>query len=84
MDYPSDEYNPTSWKKELQKRVNQLEVINNVNEFDYDNWIHIPPKELEKLKKKDCTKATINSVAFEYLIRDFNKWFVNNIQKLWW
>ena len=82
--YPTNYDNPDNWKKELQKRVNQLEVINNTNEFEYNNWIHIPPKELAKLKKKGCTKATINSVAFDYLIRDFNKWFANNIQKLWW
>lgn len=82
--YPSDEYNPASWKKELQKRVNQLEVINNIDEFDYDNWIYIPKKELSKLKKKKCSKSTINAVAFGYLIKDFNKWFVENVQKLWW
>ena len=84
MAYPISYDNSEDWRKELNKRINQLEVILNTNEFEYDNWIHIPKKKLAELKKKGCTKATINSVAFEYLIRDFNKWFVNNIQKLWW
>ena len=84
MAYPINYDNGEDWRKELQKRVNQLEVILNTNEFEYDNWIHIPKKELQELKKKDCAKSTINSVAFDYLIKDFNKWFAENVGQLWW
>ena len=84
MAYPISYDNSEDWRKELNKRVNQLEVILNTNEFEYNNWIHIPKKELDELKKKNCAKSTINSVAFEYLIKDFNKWFAENVGQLWW
>lgn len=85
MAYPMSYDNCKAWQEELNKRVKQLEIITKQNEFEFSDLSYIPAKELTKLKKKkDICKSTINATAFEYLIKDFNKWFSENVGQLWW
>lgn len=76
------------WKAELKKRVQQLHDIIYIDEFDFTDWSYIPKKELAKLKDKlkhdGSWKMTVNSTAYSYCIRDFNKWFAENLPNLWW
>lgn len=76
------------WKKELQKRVKQLDAILNIDEFDFNDWSYIPKKEFSKLKEKvkedHSWKMTVNATAYEYCQKDFNKWFCDNLKDLGW
>lgn len=76
------------WKTELQKRVEQLDLILHVDEFDFNDWSYIPEKELEELKEKlkndGSWEMTVNATAYEYCKNDFNKWFCENLNQLWW
>lgn len=82
--YPTNYDNSEDWKKELHKRIIQLEYIINTNEFEFNNWNYIPEFELKNLEKKGCSELVVNSIAYDYLVKDFNAWFAENLQKLWW
>ena len=85
--YPTDT-TFEDWKKELKKRIKQLDKIINIDEFDFDDWSYIPRGEMNKFKyklKHDSNwRMTVNSTAYDYCLKDFNKWFCENLPKLWW
>ena len=37
-----------------------------------------------KSKKHQPDDYIVNSMAYNYCVQDFNKWFSKNIEKLWW
>lgn len=83
--YPGNEQYPTfeSWQNEISKRLVQLEYIIKDDDYNFDDWSYIPKKELKELNKKH-NKNTINLIAFCYMKDDFNKWFAENLNWLWW
>lgn len=84
--YPGNEDFPTfeSWQAELSKRVDQLEAITTIYDVDFKDWSYIPKDILTELKKKKVKETVINSVAYDKCEEDFNKWFAEHINWLWW
>ena len=83
--YPLDCKTHKEWVDKLNKRVKQLESFIDTNEFEFNDWSYIPKKELEDLKKKKNIKDyMINATAYEKCVEDFNKWFSENVEQLWW
>ena len=72
------------WKKELGKRVKQLDMIVNVDDMDFNEYRYIPKDKLKKWLKEGTSKSVLNMSAKSYCIEDFNKWFSKNITELWW
>lgn len=72
------------WKKELEKRVKQLDMIVNVDDMDFNEYKYIPKVTLKKWLKEGTSKSVLNMSAKSYCIEDFNKWFSKNITELWW
>lgn len=84
--YPLDCKTHEEWIDTLNYRVKQLESFIDINDFDFNDWSYIPAKEMNKLKSKkhQPDDYIINSMAYNYCVQDFNKWFSKNIEKLWW
>ena len=82
--YPNKYPTFESWDEELKERWGQLVLINSINEFDFDDWSYIPKDKLAEFEKKEYSKSTINSMAYSYCLQDFNKWFAENVNNLWW
>lgn len=83
--YPMNCKSHQQWVDELNKRVKQMESFIDVNEFEFKDWSYIPKKELADLKKKFTGQEyIINSTAYERCVEDFNKWFSDNVEQLWW
>lgn len=73
------------WQNELKKRVEQLKYLAESNDMDFDDWSYLSKKELAELKKREPNdKKFINMIAFDKMQDDFNKWFGENINQLWW
>ena len=83
--YPIDCKSHKEWIDTLTYRVKQLESFIDINEFDFNDWSYIPKKELEDLKKKkNIEDYVINATAYRKCVEDFNKWFSENVEQLWW
>ena len=83
--YPIDCKSHKEWIDTLTYRVKQLESFIDTNEFDFNDWSYIPKKELEDLKKKkNIEDYVINATAYRKCVEDFNKWFSENVEQLWW
>lgn len=82
--YPLGYKNFNQWKKELIKRVKQLDMIVNVVDIDFNEHKYIPKNEVRKLLKDEKSKWVLNMTAKDYCIEDFNNWFHDNIYDLWW
>jgi hypothetical protein len=84
--YPLDCKSHKEWIDTLNYRIQQLESFINTNEFEFNDWSYIPIKEMEKIesKKHQMDEYLVNSIAYNYCIQDFNKWFAKNVEKLWW
>ena len=85
--YPDTKEYPTmeKWKKDLKKRLGQLEHLIAQDDLDFDDWSYIPKKKrLEYECDTDIYTTTINMLAFDYMAQDFNKWFSKHINQLWW
>ncbi len=72
------------WVKELNKRVNQLDSIVNINEFDFSDRSYLPKKEYKRLLELRCGDESINASAYDYCVKNFDKWFGEHIGDLWW
>ena len=84
--HPLDCKSHKEWIDTLTYRVKQLESFINTNEFEFNDWSYIPVKEMDKIqsKKHQPDEYLVNSIAYNYCIQDFNKWFSKNVEKLWW
>lgn len=82
--YPMRYKNHGEWLKELNTRICQLTAIVNVNELDFEDRSYIPKEELKKWKKVGAGDFSLNALSYDYCVRDFNKWFCENIGDLWW
>lgn len=87
--YPWNDKYPTleSWKNELNKRVKQIDMIikEHYAELKLYDWSYIPEKELKKLQKDpNIMRSNIDMIAFDYLVKDFHKWFADECGWLWW
>ena len=82
--FPEKYENLSDWKKELSKRITQLVFIIDCDMFRFQDWSYIPKKEFLKLKKECASYERICCIAFGYMNQDFNKWFGENINYLWW
>ena len=72
------------WIYELSDRVAQLDCIVNINEFAFQDRSYLPKKEYERLIEIGCSSESINASAYEYCVRDFDRWFGKHIGELWW
>ena len=73
------------WQKELDRRIAQLDSILNINEFDFEDRSYIPKEEYKKWVKRVGNKGTtLNAISYDYCVQDFNKWFCDNLNQLWW
>ena len=77
------------WKAELEKRVKQLDDLIHICEFDFTDWSYISDEEMKFLRQKEKEDggdwtSTINATAYERCEDDFNKWFCENVNQLWW
>lgn len=85
--YPGNDEYPTceSWQEELNKRAEQVKHLVDQDDMDFNDWSYIPKKELEELKKKRPNDTTyINMTAYDYMAKDFHKWFAEHCGWLWW
>lgn len=82
--YPMHYKNHGEWLKELNTRICQLTAIVNVNELDFEDRSYIPKEELKKWEKVGAGDCSLNALSYDYCVRDFNKWFCENIGDLWW
>lgn len=78
--YPMDYKSFKSWKKEIDNRIKQLELIIKYKycewEFDDKMWTN----QIKDTKNLD----NINMKAYDKCLKNFNKWLANNINRLWW
>ena len=84
--YPTNYKSMSSWQKELVNRVTQLEIIvtYNYDERDFPDFErYLTIKELEEYRKK-MDENQIKYIAFTKCMENFNKWFSNNINNLWY
>lgn len=83
--YPGNDEYPTfeSWQTELNKRVKQLDYLIEDNDINFTDWSYIPKNRLKELKKKHDTLG-INMIAYDYMAKDFHKWFAEHCANLWW
>lgn len=82
--YPTNYKSFDKWKKELDARVKQLDMIVNVVDYEFNEYRYIPKAEVRKLLKRGMPKECLNVYAKDWCIQDFNKWFAEKVNELWW
>lgn len=87
--YPIDEKYPTfeSWDDELNDRIIELDLIikYSYKEFNFPFRRFLDDDYLKSFSNyKSFDKSQLNSLSYECMRTDFNKWFANNINNLWW
>ena len=82
--YPDKYKSFEQWKRILKKRIEQLELIVKVDEFDCTEWSYLRDDELKSLKKKKYNDSIINCYAYYACIEDFLRWFSKDCQHLWY
>lgn len=85
--YPGTEKYPTfeSWQGELNERVKQLDYLITDNDIDFTDWSYISKEKLKELKKRyNRDTLGINMIAYDYMAKDFHKWFAEHCANLWW
>ena len=78
--YPMNYKTFKSWKKELNNRIKQLELI---IKYKYCEWDFDDSYWIKQVKNKE-NENSINSLAYYKCLENFNKWICDNINNLWW
>ena len=84
--YPDNYKCMSSWQKELVNRITQLELIvtYHYEEHNFPDFErYLTKKEIEEYRKK-MDENQIKYVAFHKCMKNFNNWFNNNINYLWY
>lgn len=84
--YPTNYKSMSSWQKELVNRVTQLELIvkHSCEEYTFPCPERYLSDEEIKKYKKDLSDEQIKYIGYNNCIKNFNKWFSNNINDLWY
>jgi hypothetical protein len=77
--YPNSYSTYEDWILELTRRTNQLKQIIESDEFEFTDHSYLKKED----RKKKYTEFD-NARAYYACIEDFNKWFAENINNLWW
>lgn len=84
--YPTNYNSMSSWQKELINRISQLELIINYSyeEHNFPEFKrYLTSKEIETYQK-NMEEGQIKYIAYSKCMQNFNKWFGNNINDLWY
>ena len=84
--YPEHYRCMSSWEKELVNRITQLQSIVRYCECEYNfpnSHIYLDDSEIKEYKKT-LDDGQINCIAYNKCIKNFNKWFCNNVNNLWY
>lgn len=88
--YPHSYKKYEDWISELNYRCKQLELIikYDYEEYEFDCRDYITDEQIIKKYKvreeQQTDKTYLNMKAYEHLITDFNEWFGQNVNALWW
>ena len=87
--YPGDEKYPTfeSWDNELNDRIIELDLIikYSYKEFDFPFKQFLDEEYLKSFSNYEhFDKHHLNKLSYDCLRNNWNNWFANNINNLWW
>lgn len=87
--FPGDEKYPTfeTWDDELYDRIIELDLIIKYTgkEFSFPFRRFLDDDYLKSFSNyKSFDKSQLNSLSYECMRKDFNKWFAEYVNDLWW
>ena len=87
--YPDRYEKFEEWDKELEKRIEQLRRIIEIDEYNFPYHEYLTKEDIDMINKyhgfdKIIDQKIYNSYAYNSCRRDFLEWFKNNINDLWW
>lgn len=86
--YPDEYEEYEDWIKELEKRIEQIRRIIEIDEFDFPYHEYLTQETIDDISKRFGeeipSQTTYNMAAKSDCEKDFMEWFKNNLKNLWW
>lgn len=86
--YPDEYEEYEDWIKELEKRIEQIRRIIEIDEFDFPYHEYLTQETIDDIAKRFGeeipSQTTYNMAAKSDCEKDFMEWFKNNLKNLWW